>query len=441
MRLYSTWTGVRKGAALMAIVWGGALCGSAQAQTQSDGERIRELERKLEKSMQMIEQLSRRLNELEKGTPAAPPPAPARVQQQEARIEALERNVGQMASGTGAGPSELGVPLHGFADVGYERSTLPRDDNRKSGFVLGNLDLFLTPNFGRVKLLAELVFEVEEGGGLLTDLERLQIGYTFTDSLTAWMGRFHTPYGYWNTAFHHGAQIQTSITRPRFLDFEDKGGILPAHSVGLWAHGRVPAGAGKLNYDAYLANGGRITDGVIDFNAYRDDNSNKAVGGSINYEFGGALSGLVVGAHALQEEMDVYDGASVQSRTRLAFTGGYFVADMGGWEGIGEYYRFRNKDLSGGTGTHASWAAFVQVGRTFSDLWTPYYRWEKAMLDQTDAYFAAQESGRSYQRHILGLRYALNPNTALKLEGNRTREYLGEDKSYSELRAQLAIRF
>jgi hypothetical protein len=255
------------------------------------------------------------------------------------------------------------------------------------------------------------------------------------------MGRFHTPYGYWNTAFHHGAQIQTSITRPRFLDFEDKGGILPAHSVGLWAHGRVPAGAGKLNYDAYLANGGRITDGVIDFNAYRDDNSNKAVGGSINYEFGGALSGLVVGAHALQEEMDVYDGASVQSRTRLAFTGGYFVADMGGWEGIGEYYRFRNKDLSGGTGTHASWAAFVQVGRTFSDLWTPYYRWEKAMLDQTDAYFAAQESGRSYQRHILGLRYALNPNTALKLEGNRTREYLGEDKSYSELRAQLAIRF
>jgi hypothetical protein len=415
-------------------------CGVAHA--QADGERIKELERKLEKSMQMIEQLSKRLNELEKATPAAAPaPAvPARIQQQEARIQALEKDVGQIASGS-VSHFDMGVPLHGFADVGYERSTFPRADNRKSGFVLGNLDLFLTPNFGRVKFLAELVFEVEDGGGLLTDLERLQFGYTFSDSLTAWIGRFHTPYGYWNNAFHHGAQIQTSVTRPRFLDFEDKGGILPAHSVGLWAHGRVAAGPGKLVYDAYLANGGRIVDGVIDFNAHRDDNSNKAVGGNIGYEFGGALAGLLVGVHALREDMSVYAGDVPQSRTRVAFTGGYFFADIAGWEGIGEYYRFRNKDLSGGTGTHASWAAFVQVGRTFLDLWTPYYRWEKAALDQSDAYFGTQESGRPYRRHVLGLRYALNPNTALKLEGNRTREFLGEEKSYTEMRAQFAVRF
>jgi hypothetical protein len=440
MKLGSRSGNARHSVAVAAIVLGSALCGAAQAQGPAESERIKELERKLEKSMQMIEQLSNRLNDLEKGAPA-PARVPAeRVQQQDARIEALEKNVGQMAS-SATSHSESGIPLHGFTDVGYERSTLPRDDNRKAGFVLGNLDFFFTPNFGRVKLLAELNFEVGQAGSLATDLERLQLGYTVSDSLTLWMGRFHTPYGYWNAAFHHGAQLQTSITRPRFVDFEDRGGILPAHSVGLWANGRLAAGAGKVVYDAYLTNGGRIVDGVADFNAFRDDNTNKAVGGNIGYQFGGALSGLLVGAHGLREEVGAYAGDSLRSRTRVALSGGYFYADIGNWEGIGEYYRFRNEDLSDGTGTHASWAAFIQVGYTFNDLWTPYYRWEKAALDPSDPYFAAQESGRSYRRHVVGLRYNLNPNTALKLEGNRTREFLGEEKSYSELRAQFAVRF
>jgi hypothetical protein len=254
------------------------------------------------------------------------------------------------------------------------------------------------------------------------------------------MGRFHTPYGYWNAAFHHGAQIQT-VTRPRFIDFEDRGGILPAHSVGIWANGRFGLGPGKLIYDAYFANGGRIVDGAIDFNAHRDDNTNKAIGGNVGYLFGGSLSGLLIGAHALREDVNVYEADAMRARTRLALWGGYFYLDMANWEGIGEYYRFRNRDLSGGTGTHASWAAFAQMGRTFFDRWTPYYRWEKAQLDQADAYFAAQESGRSYRRHVLGLKYTLNPNTTLKLEGNRTREFLGEEKSYSEMRTQFAIRF
>jgi hypothetical protein len=413
---------------------------------QAEAERIRDLERKLERSLELIERLNQRVNELERGQPpaaaarAAPatpatPPAPA----QEARIEALERNVSQMVTGHGTS-AETGVPVHGFFDVGYERSTLPRADDRKAGLVLGNLDFFITPSFGRVKTLAELVFEVDEGGGLATDLERLQFGYTISDSLTAWIGRFHTPYGYWNAAFHHGAQIQTAVTRPRFVDFEDKGGFLPAHSVGIWATGQVALAGGKLRYDAYLANGSRIADSVIDFNAHRDDNSNKAVGGNLGYRFGGALDGLLVGLHALSEDVKVYQGDGPAARTRLAFTGGYYYYDGGNWESIAEYYRFRNKDLDGG-GTHASWAAFLQVGYTFMHLWTPYYRWEKAALSPADLYFAAQDSGRSYRRHVAGVKYDLNPNTAIKLEVNRTREFLGEERSYSEARAQFAVRF
>ena len=418
------------------------------ASAQDEAQRVQQLERKLEESLRLIDQLNRRLEALEKGKPAttaapasasaAAAPAPAT----QARIEALEKTVTQMASTPSTASEALrGIPLHGFADVGYEHTGQPRTDTRKSGFVLGNLDLFLTPEFGRVRTLAELVFEVDESGGLATDLERLQLGYTFSDALTGWVGRFHTPYGYWNAAFHHGAQIQTAVTRPRFIDFEDKGGILPAHAVGIWLTGHTRALGGNWQYDAWLANGNRIQDGVLDFNARRDDNSNKFAGVNVGYRLGGALDGAVVGVHAMQQDVSVYVEGDAVSRTRMAATGAWLYVDTAGWEAIGEYYRFRNKDLMNGGGTHSSWAGFLQVGYTFADLWTPYYRWEKAALDASDAYFAAQESGRPYSRNSLGLRFALNPNTAVKLEGNRTREILGEEKSYSEWRAQLAVRF
>ena len=423
------------------------------AHAQSEAERIRDLERKLEQSLKVIDNLERRVRDLEKtnaaATTAAAAPAPmARgapiPPAQEERIKALETSIAQMSTGRDSAAAAMaGVPLHGFADVEYHHTNLDRGDGRKSGFALGNLDFFMTPEFGRVKMLGELNFEIEsDTGEVATDLERLQIGYTFSDSFTGWAGRFHTPYGYWNNAFHHGIQIQPSATRPRFIDFEDKGGILPAHTVGLWGVGHVNTGDGsRFTYDAWLANGSRIVDGILDFNAYRDDNTNTAVGGNLGYRFGGAADGLLVGLHGLREEVDIYSGGEKLGRTRLAFGGAYYYLDMKNWESIGEYYRFRNADLSGDTGTHSSWAAFVHLGYTLADVWTPYYRWEKAALDQADPYFAAQESGRSYTRHVLGIRYLLNPNTSVQLEGNRTREILGEEKSYSELRAVLAIRF
>jgi len=444
----------RRGRRTLAIATLAALlCIPASAFAQSDAERIRDLERKLEQSLRVIDKLEKRVEQLERSknaaaTTAAAAPAPMAPgapmpPAEEERIRTLERSVAQMSSGREASTALAGIPLHGFADVEYHHTTLDRPDNRRSGFALGNLDFFMTPEFGRVKMLGELNFEIEsDTGEVATDLERLQIGYTFSDSFTGWAGRFHTPYGYWNNAFHHGIQIQPSATRPRFIDFEDKGGILPAHTVGLWGVGHVNTGDGsRFTYDAWLANGSRIVDGILDFNAYRDDNTNTAVGGNLGYRFGGAADGLLVGLHGLREEVDIYSGGEKLGRTRLAFGGAYYYLDMKNWESIGEYYRFRNADLSGDTGTHSSWAAFVHLGYTLADVWTPYYRWEKAALDQADPYFAAQESGRSYTRHVLGIRYLLNPNTSVQLEGNRTREILGEEKSYSELRAVLAIRF
>src|SRR5206468_11134940 len=205
---------------------------------------------------------------------AAPAPTATAAPSDDANawVERLEQTV-QTLSENAAKTHDLGIPLHGFADVGYVTG-IPVP-GRRAGFALGNVDLYMTPEIGpRVRSLIELVFEYgPDGAGVATDLERLQFGYVFSDAATLWVGRYHTPYGYWNAAFHHGAQIQLAASRPRFIDFEDRGGILPAHGVGLLASGGTRTGSGRLQYDAYVANGDSIQDHVLDMNAYGDDNS------------------------------------------------------------------------------------------------------------------------------------------------------------------------
>src|SRR5262245_59640871 len=106
------------------------------------------------------------------------------------RIDALEKQVTQMEASRPARGDE-GLPLHGFVDVGggYRSQGGPR------GFAVGNLDLYLTPRIGdRIKGLIELNFETLPSGEFETDLERLQIGYVFSDVATVWAGRFHSPW-------------------------------------------------------------------------------------------------------------------------------------------------------------------------------------------------------------------------------------------------------
>lgn len=407
--------------------------------------RIAELEKKLEKSLALIEQLSARLNQLEWAKSAAAPVPAAREEPaaQDARLTQLEQRLLEV-SDNAAKRNEIGLPLRGFADVGYAHA----DDSagRKSGFALGTLDLYLTPAFGeRGKSIVELALEYNAEGQLAVDLERLQFGYTFSDALTLWGGRFHTPLGYWNTAFHHGAQIQTSVLRPRLIDFEDMGGILPAHAVGLLASGGLRVGSGRLHYDAYLANGNRIVDGALDFNAVQDDNGNKLLGGNLRYAFGGTLEGLTVGVHGFSQQVDrAADPASGLgfTSTRVKALGAFAALERGSWELIGEYYGFRNRDLSGASGLHSSWAGFAQAGYTLGAAWTPFVRLEKAVLDQGDHYFLGQTQGGSYQRQALGLHYRLNPLAALKLEFTHTREEQRPSRARAnDVRLQLAVRF
>jgi len=202
---------------------------SGAALAQSDADRITELERKLEQSLKMIQQLSEELRQL-KGEIATQNQAPAPAGGSSAGQAAGESPAPTSPTPTpptrtagmehqGPAPSALEqivdtLGLHAFADVG---ATVGKNTDQ-TGFNVGSLDLYFAPNLGdRVKALFELLFELDSTGDLAVDLERAQIGYTFADAATLWAGRFHSPYGYWNTAFHHGAHMQTSVRRPKFI--------------------------------------------------------------------------------------------------------------------------------------------------------------------------------------------------------------------------------
>jgi hypothetical protein len=410
-----------------------------------DAERIRALESKLDTSMRLIEQLSARIAELERaGKTTAPPSsaasavassasAPASTASVSAAaasapgaasaeaVAALRDEVNQISEGLARRGYDTGLPVHGFADVDAGSSS-DGDPAKLRGFYAGTLDLYLTPQFGdRVRSLAEIAFEYDANGGGAVDVERLQLGYTVSDSLTMWMGRFHTPFGVWNTAFHHGANLQTSIFRPRFVEFEDRGGLIPAHSVGLWGTGKHDLGAGKLTYDAYVANGPTIRHRQLDFNPFTDDNSSKMVGANLGYQPGGVLHGIWFGGHAFTSRVDAFavDGTRI-SQTRVRTGGAYASYEANEWEMYSEYYRFDNEDTSTGI-RHRSNVGYMHVGRTFGQL-TPYLRWERNSLDPTDLYFATQGLGRSFSRFVGGARYALDPRASFKVELGRTEE-------------------
>jgi hypothetical protein len=330
------------------------------------------------------------------------------------------------------------------------------------GNSIGTLDLYLTPQFSdKVKALAELALDVSPDQLVESlDAERFQLGYAFSDQLTLWAGRFHTPMGYWLTSYHHGAEIQPSIYKPRLIDWEDHTGSLPAHSVGFWLTGKMNAGSGKVLYDLMVANGSRIIQGRINLNLYGDDNHSPALGGRLSYQFGDALEGLLVGVNGLTEEVNSYDNTNqLLKRTQLNILGAYLVYEENGFEFSSEFYAFLNQDISNSLGVaHNSWSGFAHLGYSVLPDLIPYVRVERSKLDQSDNYWNSLINGYSFDRILFGIRYNINSKTCIKLEANQTTvkdsinvpTYMGFNNTtgftlnpttYNEIRGQYAIAF
>src|SRR5258708_28384968 len=193
--------------------------------------KLEDLQRKLDQSMKMIEALGARVKELEGHASAGPVAAGAAPAPNPQRLEAVEQKVAQIEPANATRQSDdSGLPIHGFADVNVGNHNLYFPYAK--GTNVGSLDFYLAPKLGdQVVSLAELIFETGPDGHVGTDLERFQIGYQFNDQATVWVGRFHTPYGYVNTALHHRVWLADALPRPKFVNFEVNGCRMPAPTL------------------------------------------------------------------------------------------------------------------------------------------------------------------------------------------------------------------
>lgn len=202
---------------------------------------------------------------------AAPAPAPSGP---EAVKQAADMGMDTMDAGMGG--ETISIPhipelkIRGFGDVRF----LASNDNLavlsntpgsptlatqggSSTFALGLMDLFLTSQISpKFSYLAEIGFEADSAtNGMGVDLERAQLSFMPNDKFSLSVGRTHSMLGYYNTAFHHGTWFQTTIDRPHIFEFEDSGGPLPIHNVGVSAMGKLPSGKLNLHWLAEVGNG------------------------------------------------------------------------------------------------------------------------------------------------------------------------------------------
>jgi len=202
------------------------------------------------------------------------------------------------------------------------------------------------------------------------------------------------------------------------------------------------AGPGHFTYDLYAGNGARILDGQLEMENAGNVNSHTATGTRLGYEFkDGPLDTLWVGIHAFDEQIDNFSGGVRTAQTDVRVIGGFLHWTPGDWELIGEYYGFHNKPHDGTGPSHTSNAWFFEADYTLFGRLTPLVRYERDSLNQQDNYFENLAGGKSYSRTLIGVRYDLTPETAIKVDANHTNARRDGGQAYNEGHVQVAIRF
>ena len=337
--------------------------------------------------------------------------------------------------------------IRGFGDVsmvGGSRQAYPPTNQlaQTTSFVLGQLDLFTTSDISdKFKFISEIVFE---GGpdniyGVYTgpvnafsvDVERYLIQYSYNDYLNISAGRWHTGIGYYNTAFHHSTWLQTTTGRPLLFQFEDRGGILPIHTVGVTATGLIPSGPLGLHYIAEAGNGreSRTPLTAEPVQNVVDDSNNKAFNVGI-FARPEALRGLQAG-------FSFYHGIlSPENANRISenIMAMHAVVVRSNYEWLNEAMVIRHS-IIGETKVYNTPAFYTQVSRQFGSF-RPYLRYQYINAARTEPVFP--DVGL-YEGPSAGIRFDASEFVALKLQYDYTVQR--QQPNYSTLTLQIGFTF
>jgi hypothetical protein len=298
--------------------------------------------------------------------------------------------------------------FRGFTDVTYWTGRKLADT---SAFALGQFDLYITSRLAdKVSFLGETVFEFDhETSDFVVDVERLIVTVTPNAHFRFAAGKHHTPIGFWNNAYHHGAAMQPTIARPALFRFEDDGGILPIHSVGVLAAGRdlTPA---HLGFDVLVGNNiGGTPEG--------DTRSGKAITVAAH---GQITSELRVGASLYGDQLRAgtpsLRGDTLGTSMTERIAGGFVTYQGSSLEVIGEYQGIRNTPAVSSPGATAGQATgVVAYGGYRLGKFVPYAVYDETRAPQNDVYLPSMKALTG----TVGLRYEYAPMAVFKLELSR----------------------
>ncbi len=322
---------------------------------------------------------------------------------------------GAPAAGQGlVGHEASAVPpttILGFADINYVETERRVDE----GFVLGQLAGHVSTGLSERLTFFGEVSATARPDEYRIEVERLILRYDFSDQFKLSGGRYHNPVSYWNTAFHHGLWLQTSVSRPEMIKFGSR--VLPVHFVGLQVEGGFPLSALGFGYAAGVGNG--RGDEISRGGDSGDTNQNRALLATV-FSRPARVFGLQVGGalYVDKAEAELFDVDEQIFSAHVALT-------RERPEILGEYARIRHEPDGGGSTTDTD-AWYLQAAYRLPlpvDAFKPYARVERIAVDDDDPLFAP--FGLDYRGFLAGVRYDFASLATLKLEYRDER--FGED--------------
>lgn len=344
-------------------------------------------------------------------SPATPPPASAAHL---AGSEVARTNQrGAMPEPDHMDLNKTLLNIRGFGDFGLYGGN---QKGETTTFSLGQLNLFITSNISdKFKVLTELVFEVHQDNDFEEDLERILLEYSMNDYFNLSAGRYHTSIGYYNTAYHHTTWFQTTTGRPYIFNYEDEGGVLPIHNVGVVASGQIPSGKLGLHYVAEVGNGRTSSSAALEpVQNFVDENNHK----SINLAFFAlpeAVPGLQTGFSVYRDLLTPFNSVNIAE----TIVDGYAVVSRRNFEWLNEGLMIRHTPEGGHV--FETPAFYSQISRKFG-ITRPYFRYEYVNASSKEPVFpqVGLRTGPT-----VGVRFDVAKSVALKAQ-----------YSYSELRRQ-----
>jgi hypothetical protein len=326
----------------------------------------------------------------------------------------------------------LDVHVLGFADIDYLETDRSVDD----GFFLGQLVGHAAAGLSeRTTFFAE-VSATARPDEYRIEVERLILRYDFNDAVKVSAGRYHTPINYWNTAFHHGLWLQTTVSRPEMIRFGTR--FQPVHFVGLQVEGAFPATPLGVGYAVGLGNG--RSEDIARGGDPGDVNNHRAWLGQV-YLRPPSLFGLQAGGGFYLDRIspEQEELAQLPSEVDERIFSAHVAWLRESPEFIGEYAHVVHELREGGE-EHESDAWYAQLGYRLpgpADDWKPYVRYERVDTPIEDAVYAPFDL--EYEGGTAGVRFDFTSLAALKVEYRRER--LAAREWFDSLYLQLSLAF